>query len=118
MLSLVCLSRCWLYSWLQRFGWQQQGSTNAMSSFASAAGQRSRLCLCLPLCWLRRIRSPGRPSIHEGIVEALEERVSAVTGEDLYGRVTLTVNHSHSAPANFDKGVTWFLGGDRFNNCR
>ena len=52
---------------------------------------------------------------YEGIVEVLEERLSDATGEDLYGRVTLTVNHSHSAPANFDKGVTWFLGGDRFN---
>jgi len=52
---------------------------------------------------------------YEGIVEALEERLSTETGEDLYGRVTFSVNHSHAAPANFDKGMTWFLGGDRFN---
>jgi len=52
---------------------------------------------------------------YEGVVEVLEERMSNETGEDLYGRVTFSVNHSHAAPANFDKGMTWFLGGDRYN---
>ncbi|HCH61907.1 MAG TPA: hypothetical protein DFR83_03820, partial [Deltaproteobacteria bacterium] len=52
---------------------------------------------------------------YEGVVEALEERLSDETGWDLNGRVVFGVNHSHSAPANFDKGMTWFLGGDRFN---
>ncbi len=52
---------------------------------------------------------------YEGVVDALEDRLSAETGMDLHGRVAFGVNHSHSAPANFDKGMTWFLGGDRFN---
>ena len=52
---------------------------------------------------------------YEGVVEALEERLTTETGMDMKGRVTFGVNHSHAAPANFDKGMTWFLGGDRFN---
>lgn len=52
---------------------------------------------------------------YEGVVEALEERLTSETGMDLRGRVAFGVNHSHAAPANFDKGLTWFLGGDRFN---
>ena len=52
---------------------------------------------------------------YEGVVAALEDRLSAETGMDLQGRVAFGVNHSHAAPANFDKGMTWFLGGDRFN---
>jgi neutral ceramidase len=52
---------------------------------------------------------------YEGIVDALEERLTAATGMDMEGRVTLSASHSHSAPANWDKGMTWFLGGDRYN---
>lgn len=51
----------------------------------------------------------------EGVVEALEERLSAETGWDLAGRITFAVNHTHAATANYDKGLAWFLGGDRFN---
>lgn len=51
----------------------------------------------------------------EGIITELEERLGAATGQDLAGKVVLASNHSHSAPANFDQGITWFLGGDRFN---
>lgn len=51
----------------------------------------------------------------EGIVNALAERLSAATGRDLAGKVVVASNHSHSAPANFDQGLTWYLGGDRFN---
>ena len=35
----------------------------------------------------------------EGIVEALEARLSAETGVDLKGRVVLAVSHTHAAPA-------------------
>jgi len=51
----------------------------------------------------------------EGMVNAVEKRLSAATGRNLAGRVTLAANHSHSAPANWDQGLTWYLGGDRFN---
>ena len=53
--------------------------------------------------------------VFEGIVTALEERLSAATGRDLRGQVVVTASHSHSAPANFDQGLTWYLGGDKFN---
>jgi len=51
----------------------------------------------------------------EGIVTAVEKRLTAATGRNMAGRVTLAANHTHSAPANFDQGLTWYLGGDKFN---
>lgn len=51
----------------------------------------------------------------EGFVNELEKRLGAATGRDLHGRVVLASNHSHSAPANWDQGLTWYLGGDKFN---
>lgn len=51
----------------------------------------------------------------EGMVTAIEAKLSATTGRNLAGRVTLAANHTHSAPANWDQGLTWYLGGDRFN---
>jgi hypothetical protein len=53
--------------------------------------------------------------VFEGMVTALEQRLSAATGLDLTGKVVVTSTHSHSAPANFDQGITWYLGGDEFN---
>ena len=53
--------------------------------------------------------------VYEGIILALEERLSAATGRDMKGRVTLSASHSHSSPSNWDKGMTWYLGGDRYN---
>ncbi|MBI3784520.1 MAG: hypothetical protein HY270_14085, partial [Deltaproteobacteria bacterium] len=51
----------------------------------------------------------------EGMVDILEQRLSAATGRDLAGKVIIASSHSHSAPANFDQGLTWYLGGDKFN---
>ncbi|HVM96807.1 MAG TPA: neutral/alkaline non-lysosomal ceramidase N-terminal domain-containing protein, partial [Candidatus Acidoferrales bacterium] len=51
----------------------------------------------------------------EGMVDTLTDRLSAATGRDLSGKVVIASSHSHSAPANFDKGLTWYLGGDKFN---
>lgn len=51
----------------------------------------------------------------EGVVNAVADRLSVATGRDLAGKVVVASNHSHSAPANFDQGLTWYLGGDRFN---
>jgi neutral ceramidase len=51
----------------------------------------------------------------EGMVNTLTQRLSAATGRDLTGKVVIASSHSHSAPANFDQGVTWYLGGDKFN---
>ena len=53
--------------------------------------------------------------VFERFVKELEGRLSAATGRDMVGRVVITANHSHSAPANFDQGLTWYLGGDKFN---
>lgn len=53
--------------------------------------------------------------IYEGMILALEDRLSAATGRDMKGRVTLSASHSHSSPSNWDKGLTWYLGGDRYN---
>lgn len=53
--------------------------------------------------------------VFEGIVTAVEKQLSEALGRDLSGRVVVTASHSHSAPANFDQGLTWYLGGDRFN---
>lgn len=53
--------------------------------------------------------------VFEGMVTAIERRLSEATGRNLAGRVTLAANHTHAAPANWDQGLTWYLGGDRFN---
>jgi len=53
--------------------------------------------------------------VFEGMVNSLTERLSAATGRDLTGKVVITSTHSHSMPANFDQGFTWYLGGDKFN---
>jgi neutral ceramidase len=51
----------------------------------------------------------------DDMVEDLEYRLSEATGRDLEGRVVLATNHSHSQPGNYQHGVTWYLGGDRYN---
>jgi len=51
----------------------------------------------------------------EGVVEALEDELGEATGTDLDGKVVLAVSHTHNAPANWDHGIGWYLGGDRFN---
>lgn len=51
----------------------------------------------------------------EGIAAEVGRRLSETLGRDLNGKAVLTTTHSHAMPANWDKGLTWFLGGDRFN---
>ncbi len=51
----------------------------------------------------------------EGVVNAVAQRLSAAVGHDLTGKVVVASSHSHSLPANFDQGITWYLGGDKFN---
>lgn len=51
----------------------------------------------------------------EGIAAEVGRRLSELLGRDLNGKAILTTTHSHAMPANWDKGFTWFLGGDRFN---
>ncbi len=53
--------------------------------------------------------------VYDGFITELERRLSAATGKDLDGRVVLAANHSHSAPASWSKGLTWYLGGDAYN---
>jgi len=54
--------------------------------------------------------------VFEGLVDAVQDKLTQATGIDMRGKVILSVNHSHSAPANFDMGLTWYLGGDKFNS--
>lgn len=53
--------------------------------------------------------------VFEGLVTAVERTLSEATGRDMRGKVVITANHTHNAPANFDMGITWYLGGDKFN---
>ena len=90
-----------------------------VESFASSAGIQTRAraqVLWLDngqedLVWVKAdlIYAP------DALVEELAIRLSAATGRDLEGRVVVSATHSHSAPANWHPGKTWFLGGDRYN---
>lgn len=51
----------------------------------------------------------------DGLVEEMEDRLSAATGRDLDGKVVIATNHSHSAYGDYSDQVTYFLGSDRFN---
>jgi neutral ceramidase len=51
----------------------------------------------------------------EGIVSALEQRMTEETGHDMVGKVIVATTHTHAGPSNYDKGMTWFLGGDRYD---
>ncbi len=51
----------------------------------------------------------------EGLVSALEDRMTAETGHDMTGQVIVATTHTHAGPSNYDKGMTWFLGGDRYD---
>jgi len=53
--------------------------------------------------------------IYDGLVEAVEEQLEALTNEKLDGRVQITASHSHHAPANFSDQIHFYLGGDRYN---
>jgi len=50
------------------------------------------------------------------LVIELSDRLSAATGRDLTGKVVLAVSHTHNAPGNWHQGLTWYLGGDRYNH--
>lgn len=52
---------------------------------------------------------------YEGISAEVGRRLSEELGEDLHGKVILSTSHSHAMPANWDRGLHWFLGGDRFD---
>lgn len=51
----------------------------------------------------------------DGLVEELEDRLTAATGRDLHGKVVVATNHSHSAYGDYSDQVTYYLGSDRFN---
>lgn len=51
----------------------------------------------------------------EILVEEVEARLTAATGQDMDGRVIIAASHTHNAPANWDHGMTWYLGGDKYN---
>ena len=49
------------------------------------------------------------------LVEALEEKLGAATGQDLNGSVVVTASHTHNGVANFSEAVHFYLGGDKLN---
>ena len=49
------------------------------------------------------------------LVEAVEDRLEAATGRELDGRVVVTASHSHAAWANFSDQMSYYLGGDKYN---
>lgn len=51
----------------------------------------------------------------DGLVEEMEDRLSAATGRDLDGKVVVTTNHTHHGTGDFSDQVTYYLGSDRFN---
>lgn len=53
--------------------------------------------------------------VPDHLVTDLADRLGAATGRDMDGKVVIAASHTHHAPANWHKGVTWFLGGDRFH---
>lgn len=52
----------------------------------------------------------------DGLVEELEARLGTATGRDMRGRVAVATSHTHHAPANWNHGITWYLGGDRYDD--
>jgi len=52
---------------------------------------------------------------YDGLVEVLEERLQAATGEDLDGRVIVSANHTHAAYGPFSDSYHFYLGGDRYD---
>lgn len=51
----------------------------------------------------------------DGLVLALEDRLSKATGRDLHGRVVHTANHTHNSWGSYAQGTTWYLGSDKFD---
>jgi neutral ceramidase len=51
----------------------------------------------------------------DGLVAALERRLSETTGRDLRGKVVVATGHSHHAYGDFSDQVQFYLGSDNFN---
>ncbi len=51
----------------------------------------------------------------DGLVEEMEDRLSAATGKNLDGKVVVTTNHSHASHGAYSDQITFYLGSDRFN---
>jgi neutral ceramidase len=52
---------------------------------------------------------------YDGLPLAISERLEALTGEELTGKVVHTTNHSHSSWGAFSKAKAFYLGHDRYN---
>lgn len=51
----------------------------------------------------------------DGLVTALEDRLSDETGLDMKGHVVVAASHSHASFGNFSDQEQFYLGGDRYN---
>ena len=51
----------------------------------------------------------------DGLVQEMETRLAASTGRNLVGKVVVATNHSHHSYGDFSDQVTYYLGGDRYN---
>ncbi|MEC7988048.1 MAG: neutral/alkaline non-lysosomal ceramidase N-terminal domain-containing protein [Myxococcota bacterium] len=52
---------------------------------------------------------------YDELVEEIEDQLEEATGFDMDGRVIITTSHTHHAPGNFSDQITFYLGGDRYN---
>ncbi len=52
---------------------------------------------------------------YDGLIDALELRLSAETGVELGGRVVHTTNHSHASWGTFSDQAAFYLGSDGYN---
>ncbi len=52
---------------------------------------------------------------NDGLVQVVTDELEAATGEDLDGRVVISVSHSHSSTGCYADQWHWFLGVDRYN---
>jgi len=51
----------------------------------------------------------------DGLVTALEQRLTDETGRDMKGHVVVAASHSHASFGNFSDQEQFYLGGDRYN---
>ena len=49
------------------------------------------------------------------LVQVVSERLEALTGEELTGKVVHTTNHSHNSWGSFSQAKAFYLGHDRYN---
>ncbi len=52
---------------------------------------------------------------NDELVREVERQIQTATGIDVYGKVVISASHTHHAPANYSDQISFYLGGDRYN---